>query len=165
MVISAQFHQQYKRHAPRATRNKLSRARILGLVAVLITVMVAMSRSTYGDTSLMDFRQDGSWKSIAGIGGQAIWLGRAGMPGRAMANSDGLVEATMTQWKGPPQSANLVLDDAPKSALLATQIASSGDARSRLAQPMLAGLGLGILILLIGWGLTRPRDVAHRGAF
>ena len=165
MVISAQFHQQYKRHAPRATRNKLSRARVLGLAAVLITVMVAMSRSTYGDTSLMDFRQDGSWKGITGIGGQAIWLARTGMPGRAMANSEGLLEATLAQWEGPSQSASLALDDAPKSTLLATQMASPGDARSRLAQPMLVGLGLGILILLIGWGLTRPRDVAHRGAF
>ena len=87
------------------------------------------------------------------------------MPGRAMANSEGLLEATLAQWEGPSQSASLALDDAPKSTLLATQMASPGDARSRLAQPMLVGLGLGILILLIGWGLTRPRDVAHRGAF
>ena len=164
MVISAQFDQQYKRHAPRATRNKLSRARVLGLAVVFITVMVAMSRSTYGDTSLTDFR-DGSWKGITSIGGQAIWLGRTGISGQAITDSAGLLEATLAQWEAPPLSASLVLDDAPKSTLLATQMVSTGDTRSRLAQPMLVGLGLGILILLIGWGLTRPRDVAHRGAF
>ncbi len=159
MVISAQFHQQYKRHAPRAIKTKLLRARTLGFVAVLLAVSGAWSRSAQADDGWIDVGRGLFLVAAAQIGEPGSWHRWAVVTGGAIGHPRGVLPAPHRSW--PLTAMSLATDEAPWRPLeivVAANLPLGETQGFDLAPPMLTGLGLGALILLVGWGLTRPAD-------
>ncbi len=161
MVISAQSNDLYKRQALRAIKTKLLQARTLGFLAVLLVLGGSWSRSAQADDGWIDVGRGLALVAAAQIGKPGSWHRWAVVTGGLIEQPHGALPAPHRRW--PLAAMSLATDEPPWRPLekvVAVNLPLRETQVFDLAPPMLAGLGLGALILLVGWGLTRPAESA-----